>query len=131
MDLRVHNTAGEYAIHVYGYRGSVYKQIGQKICYVEQATASPIRADVSADSKTLTISYTNPAQYEHVHFAVWSEADGQDDLRWYPAQSNGEGEWTCAADLRDHNSAGTYHIHGYSITDGVYTKLVEYTVHAA
>ena len=47
-----------------------------------------------------------------VHFAVWSERNGQNDLIWYSATQSG-GVWTATADVRRHRYTGRYHVHAW------------------
>jgi N-acetylmuramoyl-L-alanine amidase len=52
---------------------------------------------------------------DHVRFAVWTEASGQDDLKWYDGQNNGNGDWDGAAYISEHNGeTGVYNIHAYA-----------------
>ena len=50
---------------------------------------------------------------KNVQFAVWSAEGGQDDLRWYQGKKGTDGSWTASADIRNHKTAGTYHVHVY------------------
>ena len=44
---------------------------------------------------------------------VWSEVNGQDDLKWYNASKQTDGSWTYTVNLATHNSTGRYQIHVY------------------
>lgn len=51
-----------------------------------------------------------------VQFPTWSNENGQDDLIWYEARSQGNGKWTAIVDSANHNNGGMYSTHVY-ITD--------------
>lgn len=50
----------------------------------------------------------------NVYYAVWSSQDGQDDLKWYRANSSGN----ALAAFTNHSSYGTYNVHAYYNQDG-------------
>ncbi|KXT76411.1 N-acetylmuramoyl-L-alanine amidase [Streptococcus sp. DD12] len=49
-----------------------------------------------------------------VRYAVWSQVNGQDDLHWYQANSQGE----VLVPYRDHTGTGLYNIHVYTLKNG-------------
>ncbi|MFR1705681.1 GBS Bsp-like repeat-containing protein [Eubacterium callanderi] len=50
-----------------------------------------------------------------VRVAIWSFENGQDDLRWYPAQNDGQGNWSAKINIKDHNNeVGYYAAHFYA-----------------
>lgn len=52
----------------------------------------------------------------NVRFAVWSEAGGQGDLRWYMGTQTSNGNWSATVDTANHNyDTGTYIIHAYAM----------------
>lgn len=51
-------------------------------------------------------------QTQRVWFAVWTEADGQDDLVWYTAEKSGV-DWSVQVDQIKHPLSGRCHIHIY------------------
>ena len=51
-----------------------------------------------------------------VQVPIWSEKDGQDDIRWYEATRQANGTYTVNVQATDHkNSTGLYNIHLYYI----------------
>lgn len=48
-----------------------------------------------------------------VRFAVWSAENGQDDLVWYNAKKQSNGNWVADASVKYHTSVGAYYIHTY------------------
>ena len=67
---------------------------------------------------TVTMDAGNGHAHSNVRFAVWSSANGQDDLTWYTAKKNSSGQWTYSVPLVNHNSTGSYFIHAYSSDSG-------------
>lgn len=53
-----------------------------------------------------------------VVFAVWSEKNGQDDLKWYGAKSVGPTTYEATFDSKQYTDAGNYMIHVYQKLDG-------------
>ena len=54
-----------------------------------------------------------------VRVAIWSFENGQDDLRWYPAQNDGQGNWTAKIDIKDHNNEVGYYAAHFYATDNI------------
>ena len=80
----------------------------------EEGAEEVVSATVSEDCSTLTITLRDGEQYENIWFPVWSQVDEQDDLVWYQAVQDDEGNWSCVVDLRRHNDKGLYIIHIYT-----------------
>ncbi len=110
---------GLYHCHIY-----VTDAEGASACI---ATASSqvalLEADVSASvnpdqtwfSVRASGGYAQAAPV--VQFAVWSDAGGQDDLRWYSAVLR-NGVWTNDIPVSLHATAGTYQVHVYALVGG-------------
>ena len=61
---------------------------------------------------------SNPYGVKKVLVPVWSSDKGQDDLVWYEAQPQTDGNYTVTVKASRHkNSVGDYHIHLYYIQD--------------
>ena len=112
VDLRNHNSAGDYIIHVYA-ESAASEMIAAATCYVEKEATSYIDATVNADSTQMLIKLTGIGNYNKVLVPVWSAENDQDDLIWYTATKNANGTYTVVVDLKNHNSAGDYIIHVY------------------
>ena len=51
-----------------------------------------------------------------VQVPTWSDKDGQDDIRWYEATRQANGDYKVSVKASDHkNSTGKYHVHLYYI----------------
>ena len=58
----------------------------------------------------------SPKGVRAVQVPTWSDKDGQDDLRWYEATRQANGDYKVSVKASDHkNSTGKYHIHLYYI----------------
>ena len=57
---------------------------------------------------------TSGEPVEHILVSVWSEMNGQDDLKEYEAENDGNGNYVVELDIKEHNySYGKYIIHAY------------------
>ena len=123
VDLARHNTTGTYFIHVY----SGNKLVAHTTAQVKSLPAPApgvkpgLTAAVSADNAAMELALTTTAKYGKVRFAVWSSANGQDDLVWYDGRLTGS-TWSAGVKLLNHKTLGGYFIHVYA--DG---KLVAHT----
>ena len=58
----------------------------------------------------------SPKGVRTVQVPTWSDKDGQDDIRWYEATRQSNGDYKVSIKASDHkNSTGKYHIHLYYI----------------
>ena len=67
--------------------------------------------DVAVNDRTASISYTRSQAQEPylIAHAVWSEENGQDDLKWYDTPQTPITD----IDLSNHPGYGTFHVHTY------------------
>ena len=115
-DVRAHYGLGNYYVEAY-----VELVSGESICVkkssftIEQSKPQDVEITVDNGNGIATVSisnYTNSSLLKTVEVAVWSEAQGQDDLLWYTL--NGDEQMV---DIKDHlYSTGKYFVHFY-ITD--------------
>ena len=58
----------------------------------------------------------SPKGIRTVQVPTWSDKDGQDDIRWYEATRQANGDYKVSVKASDHkNSTGKYHLHLYYI----------------
>ncbi|QXW97574.1 GBS Bsp-like repeat-containing protein [Streptococcus rubneri] len=58
----------------------------------------------------------SPKGVRTVQVPTWSEVNGQDDIRWYEATRQANGDYKVSVKASDHkNSTGKYHVHLYYI----------------
>ncbi|EFX38332.1 glycosyl hydrolase family 25 [Streptococcus parasanguinis ATCC 903] len=116
------NEDGKYNVHVY------YVDQNNQRNYITETTTEVRQARLSG---TLLIQNNNkdagtfdviikdvysPKGVRTVQVPTWSDKDGQDDIRWYEATRQSNGDYKVSVKASDHkNSTGKYHIHLYYI----------------
>ena len=114
--LKHKNTLEKYNIHVYlrdmndalHFMGCTNMDFTPK-CegILVESKEENVRYEVSVNGLSLpkNNAYT-------VKFAVWSEQNGQDDLKWYDAISS-DNKYISTIDIRNHKTTGRYIVHAY------------------
>ncbi len=131
VDLTAHHSAGTYQIHVYGEKDGALQMLTQTTADVEQIALPDtpyVTAEVSTDCRTMQLVAKNISNCDQVYLPTWSEENGQDDIEWYAAVQQTDGDWTYAVDLTKHHSAGAYQIHVYGRKDGELQMLAHTAV---
>ena len=131
VDLTAHHSAGTYQIHVYGEKDGALQMLTQTTADVEQIALPDtpyVTAEVSTDCRTMQLVAKNISDCDQVYLPTWSEENGQDDIEWYAAVQQTDGDWTYAVDLTKHHSAGAYQIHVYGRKDGELQMLAHTAV---
>ncbi|MFS9083004.1 GBS Bsp-like repeat-containing protein [Streptococcus australis] len=116
------NTLGQYQVHVH------YLDQNDRRRYV---TETVVEVQKTSPTGTITIQNNNketgtfdviisnvysPKGVRAVQVPTWSDKDGQDDIRWYEATRQANGEYKVSVKASDHkNSTGKYHVHLYYI----------------
>ena len=116
------NEDGKYNVHVY------YVDQNNQRNYITETTTEVRQARRSGtiliqnnnkDTGTFDIiirDVYSPKGVRTVQVPTWSDKDGQDDLRWYEATRQANGDYKVSVKASDHkNSTGKYHIHLYYI----------------
>ena len=62
------------------------------------------------------VTLTGRSDLTKVWFPTWGAANGQDDLQWYQAVRQSNGDWSYTVNLSQHRDKGTYFIHVYGNT---------------
>ena len=82
-------------------------------------TASLLIQNNNKDAGTFDViikDVYSPKGVRAVQVPTWSDRDGQDDIRWYEATRQSNGDYKVSVKASDHkNSTGKYHIHVYYI----------------
>ena len=82
-------------------------------------TASLLIQNNNKDTGTFDViikDVYSPKGVRTVQVPTWSDKDGQDDIRWYEATRQSNGDYKVSVKASDHkNSTGKYHIHLYYI----------------
>ena len=116
------NDIGEFNVHIY------YVDQNNQRSYITETTTEVRQARRSGtiliqnnnkDTGTFDViikDVYNPKGVRTVQVPTWSDKDGQDDIRWYEATRQANGDYKVSVKASDHkNSTGKYHIHLYYI----------------
>ena len=116
------NDDGKYNVHVY------YVDQNNKRSYITETTTEVRQARRSGtiliqnnnkDTGTFDViikDVYSPKGVRTVQVPTWSDKDGQDDIRWYEATRQANGDYKVSVKASDHkNSTGKYHVHLYYI----------------
>ena len=131
VDLTKHHSTGNYQVHAYASTGDsdTMRMAGHVVAQIaafDDVKPPKVVATVTADYSMIKITVRNAEGYEKISVPVWSEVNGQDDIKWYKATKQAGGSWTCDVDLAAHNSMGRYLIHVYGTKAGK-TELIANT----
>ena len=121
---------GRYTIHAHIHTGNGLLRI---IGTHHNVTTGP-QASVTATNRGGTETYFDlrlnnanlHGNMRAVHFAVWGNVNGQNDLIWYPGTLN-NGVWAATADIRRHREAGRYHVHVWGTRQDGSLVLIAHT----
>ena len=134
------NDDGKYNVHVY------YVDQTNQRNYITETTTEVRQARRSGtiliqnnnkDTGTFDViikDVYSPKGVRTVQVPTWSDKDGQDDIRWYEATRQANGDYKVSVKASDHkNSTGKYHVHLYYIQNdgsrvgaGITTTEVEF-----
>ena len=116
------NEDGKYNVHVY------YVDQNNQRNYITETTTEVRQARRSGtiliqnnnkDTGTFDViikDVYNPKGVRTVQVPTWSDKDGQDDIRWYEATRQANGDYKVSVKASDHkNSTRKYHVHLYYI----------------
>ena len=119
---------GKYEVHAYAAlkNGHLYG-LGATSIQVD-APNSPSLAvpyDILGYYQVILSSYHTKGS---IYYAVWSEAGGQDDLRWYKANLQDNLDYSGYFNLQNHSGTGTYQVHVYENLNGAMRFINKQTV---
>lgn len=113
---------GLYKIHVYMTDITGAKQwMGATSCDISSTYTNLKVEDIAGTESTYKITLSGlevPAGEKAVSFAVWGSSSGQNDIIWYNASKDSNGNYTCDVKIRNHKELGSYNVHAYCITKG-------------
>lgn len=114
-DLSQFGEAGLYRVDVYGDKEAAAAANGYH--YVEHAVekAYELEAELSENDRLLTVTLHDRVPCKRIFFAVWSEENGQDDLKWFEARRKENQTWEVRIDMEQYQSDGIYNIHAYEV----------------
>ena len=117
------NADGKYEAQVFYVDAQGQNKFVKKafIDYKNQSrpTASLLIQNNNKDAGTFDViikDVYSPKGVRTVQVPTWSDKDGQDDIRWYEATRQANGDYKVSVKASDHkNSTGQYHVHLYYI----------------
>ncbi len=77
------------------------------------SSAGPDGASVAYNATSHTVYAYGVSNAASVNFATWSDASGQDDLRWYGGSNQGGGTWSYTINPQNHPGYGNINVHVY------------------
>ena len=114
--------AGKYYVHVhYVDQNNRRNYITETTTEVRQARRSGtiLIQNNNKDTGTFDViikEVYSPKGVRTIQVPTWSDKDGQDDIRWYEATRQSNGDYKVSVKASDHkNSTGKYHVHLYYI----------------
>lgn len=121
IDFQEHqNHSGKYTNHVY-----VTYSDGSKVGYpLDLVDLTSARLPLQFSSKFISLgqfqmTLANVYDTGTVSYAVWSDENGQDDLKWYTATQSATRTFSGNISLANHKGIGKYHVHVYQNGKGL------------
>lgn len=122
IDLSNHKDYGIYNIHTYSFKNGQTTGLNAMTVTVARPEVTTNITQTSNGNFTITINNV-PDSITSILVPVWSDNNGQDDIKWYSATQTGTGTYQATVSVANHNSDnGHYSAHIYgqsSITDGL------------
>ncbi|SHK15739.1 GBS Bsp-like repeat-containing protein [Hespellia stercorisuis] len=110
--------AGTYQVHAYVTDAFGTQRFAGKTTSDMNTTTTGIKAvDSKKTETTYVLSATSvqvPAGAKNVKFAVWGDAGGQNDLKWYTATNVGT-TYQYKLPIKNHKEVGKYNVHAYVV----------------
>ena len=130
VKISSHKETGSYSVHAYYSKNGQSTFVGSASFNVTRMSGAELNVAHQEDGTGMfEISISNlksPAAIKNVSVAVWSDANGQDDLRWYTA-SNKNGVWSAHVDVVNHKmNTGKYTVHVYAEDARGISQIVAY-----
>ena len=105
----------------------IVKSINDFFGYKPNATVQEISfSNVKNNTFDIIIKgLKSPYDLSGITVPVWSEVNGQDDIKWYWAERQWNGDYKVTVNIKDHgNDTGTYNVHAYAVdTTGNFQML--------
>ena len=119
-----HNETGMYQTNVYlvdesGHKHFLRDTFVRVNMPAEKPTGTLLIQNNNKDTGTFDViikDVYSPKGVRTVQVPIWSAKDGQDDIRWYEAARQANGDYKVSVTASDHkNSTGLYYVHLYYI----------------
>lgn len=133
IDIRNHKySMGKYISHVYVY--DIAGGVQGKVAAEHEIAINKGEWNITpgqSDKKQFRIELTGlnvPGGVKSVVFPIWSEVNGQDDLVWYTATNEGNGNYCLNMSVSNHKGLGKYIVNAYAVMpDGTMIGVGEST----
>lgn len=113
--------AQAFAIDIYG--KTTYLGFAHCSVKLPQIGTVTVKAENNNDGNVY-ITTSGASAAKNVRFLVWSDVNGQDDMKFFAGSRNSYGEWTAAVPMKDFKDYGKYYVHVY-VTDVKNTETVK------
>lgn len=120
IPISSHKETGKYFIHVYVKHNNTLKYLTGGTTTITGITADKISCNDNKSSvkdgkyRIEVENLKSPATIKGTQIAVWSNVNGQDDIKWYTAKKDGN-NWYVDVEVKSHKyDTGTYHAHAYA-----------------
>ncbi|URZ87776.1 glucosaminidase domain-containing protein [Floricoccus penangensis] len=111
------NRGGQYfgqSYDMYQFKELVDKYYKQKLLIKPIITSTTIEGNPKNGKFSVRVK-TNNVKSTIVEVPIWSNKNGQDDLKWYEAKKIKDGEYLATFDASKHNfESGAYSVHAYA-----------------
>ena len=114
VPLANHKSAGGFFLHAYG--NNKKNLVAHTTASVSQVVSPQVWTRLHDGGRYMTVTLTGRSDLTKVWFPTWGAANGQDDLQWYQAVRQSNGDWSYTVNLSQHREKGTYFIHVYGNT---------------
>ena len=114
VPLANHKSAGGFFLHAYG--NNKKNLVAHTTASVSQVVSPQVWTSLHDGGRYMTVTLTGRSDLTKVWFPTWGAANGQDDLQWYQAVRQSNGDWSYTVNLSQHRDKGTYFIHVYGNT---------------
>ncbi|WP_172209774.1 GBS Bsp-like repeat-containing protein, partial [Lactococcus hodotermopsidis] len=110
--------SGAYHVQAYAYNGDKQAAVAVnnnlQVYEAPKIISTAIEGNPSAGEFKVRVK-TNAVSSVTVKVPIWSDANGQDDLKWYVATKVKDGEYLVTFDGNNHKKqSGAYHVHAYA-----------------
>lgn len=117
---------GKYTVHFYAVDGNGFKSFCGGVSRNVESKQNKLYIQNTDRQQKKYYLGLNTSEYTNVRYAVWSGINGQDDLKWYVGQKNGN-NYIASFDIKSHGSTGIYYVHVYGNKNGQLTYITGQT----
>lgn len=103
--------AGTVYLHVYT-KNNVF--LGSKTITITEEDLKELDLKTASKDYQTTLTMTPGKTYSKMKAAIWSDENGQDDLKWYTMTEQSDGSWKTTIENSSLKHSGTIVVHFYS-----------------